>query len=213
MGTDPSDVSSSSGLDDPAQMVSWFDAVEFCNALSVAEGLTPVYAVTKRVPRKGFPIKSMNVSVPDWKANGYRLPTEMGWIWAAIGAPRDGQDGSINTEGWKKPFSGSAPGAALDDYAWYTKNRTGTTHRVGTKLANECGLFDLSGNVMEWCWDVHESWPKGPLADFHGPDSGMFRVGRGGSWSGVAGQCSIDYRHYSKPEFQHAIFGFRVARP
>ena len=126
MGTDPSDTTYSSGMSDPVQTVTWYDAVEFCNMLSTAEGLTPVYTITDRVPSSGYPITSATVT-PTWANTGYRLPTEMEWMWAAMGATSgSGYSSPTYLTGYGKLFAGSdsilANGSGgthvIGDYAW-----------------------------------------------------------------------------------------------
>ena len=139
-------------------------------------------------------------------ATGYRLPTEMEWMWAAMGA-RDG------ATGYAKAFAGCTGNNAIGDYAWYGNSRD-TTHPVGAKTANELGLHDLSGNVHEWCWDWYaDSYPSGPLANYSGAASGTYRVLRGGSWGSVAAHCAVALRSASYPHIQSGSDGFRVVRP
>ena len=116
--TDPSHPPYSSGTDDPVQMVNWYHAIAFCNKLSIDEGLTPVYSVTgidfSTLTYAGIPTEAhvdWNDATANWDADGYRLPTEMEWMWAAMGAPADGQGGSTNTTGYQKGYAGSTEGA------------------------------------------------------------------------------------------------------
>ena len=93
-----------------------------------------------------------NAATADWDADGYRLPTEMEWMWAAMGADQDAQPGAmqdgVNVSGYDKDFAGDDGSNSIDDYAWYDDNSSSTTHPVGTKLPNELGLHDMSGNVV-----------------------------------------------------------------
>lgn len=164
----------------PVESVSWRDALEFCNALSQLEGLKPVYDLSQPVPAVR-------------PANGYRLPTSIEWEWAAVGA--------IQAGGTK--FAGSNEALAV---AWYEKNSYSRTQRVAQLLPNELGLFDMSGNVWEWCQDAYEA------AD---PDTGevrQYRINRGGSWHDFEADLRPAIFNYCYPEFAGIDLGFRVAR-
>ncbi len=165
-GTNPSN---RQGDSLPVEQVSWYDAVKFCNQLSLQDGLTPVYDDKFEADRS---------------ANGWRLPTEAEWQFAASG----GSSGNNYT------YSGSNN---IDDVAWYSNNSDGKTHPVATKKANELGLFDLSGNVWEWCSDVV---------------SGSDRAGRGGGWDGNADDVRISARGNDYPGSRDRNLGFRVVR-
>lgn len=237
MSAEPSNTQVSSGTTDPVQMVNWYHAVTFCNKLSLAEGLTPVYAVSgvnfetltfTQVPT--YDNSTWNAVTANWAANGYRLPTEMEWMWAAIGAPADGQRGGTNWTGYLKAFSGCTGSNNLDDYAWYFSNSGDRyltvysdidtileskvrTRPVGTKRANELDLYDMSGNVWEWCWDRYAEYPAGLQTDYRGAASGAFRVIRGGSWNYFESSCTVANRNKYFPNNQVIDFGFRVVRP
>jgi formylglycine-generating enzyme len=219
--TDPSNTTYSSGTTDPVQMTNWYHAIAFCNKLSIAEGLTPVYAVTgvnfSTLTYAAIPLTdnaTWNAVTATWTNNGYRLPTEMEWMWAAMGAPVDGQGGGTNTTGYTKAFAGSTGSNAIGDYAWYHENVTDSKSQpVGGKLANELGLYDMSGNVWEWNWDRYATYPTGTQTDYRGAASGTGRVLRGGCWDNVATYCTVAYRSQFHPYFQDNFYGFRVVRP
>lgn len=204
----------------PVKYVNWYHALIFCNELSVREGLTPVYSIKGSadpadwlklvdgiLPMGHNTDQRMSPVVADWNANGYRLPTEMEWTWAAMGA-RDGKKGHA------RAFAGSTGKNAVGNYAWFQGNSHTTSHPVGTKLPNELGLFDMSGNVMEWCWDWYADYPKGLLSSREesgrGAQSGGGHVVRGGSWKDDL--TSLDFRCGSCPFDQDHYVGFRVAR-
>jgi len=223
MGTDPSDATCSNGNTDPVQCVSWYQALAFCNKLSIAEGLNPVYTVTgvdfATLTYPGIPATSnaaWNAVTATWTNSGYRLPTEMEWMWAAMGAAGTG----INTTGYKKYFAGSTGTNALGDYAWYSANVTdGKSRPVGGKLPNELGLYDMNGNVWEWNWDWYadnNTWPNytvsGTLVDYRGTASGANRVEHGGGWNSNMTNCTIAYWYYHYPYYRYNNIGFRVVR-
>jgi len=209
----------------PAYNVNWYHAIAFCNKLSIREGLKPVYSVRgitdwAALPFASIPTTNSNVVwdtvVATWTNNGYRLPTEMEWMWAAMGAPADGRGGGTNTTGYLKGYAGSIEGAGrtnIGNFAWYRVNSGEITHPVGTKLANELGLHDMSGNVWEWCWDSHGAYPAGILTDYRGATLDAGRVVRGGGWNGVALCCAVASRSYSFSRYEFKGAGFRVVRP
>ncbi|MBU1509287.1 formylglycine-generating enzyme family protein, partial [Myxococcota bacterium] len=216
---DPSNVTYSSGTSDPVQMVNWYDAIAFCNKLSILEGLTPVYAVSgvdfAALTYAQIPASSntpWNEATANWAADGYRLPTEMEWMWAAMGADT-AAPGLTNTTGYAKAFAGSTGTNVIDDYAWYTTNSGGKSHPVGTRLENELGFHDLSGNIYEWAWDWYAAYATGTQTDYRGPGAGAGRVARGGNWYGAASNCSVADRYYGNPYSRNYYIGFRVVRP
>ena len=240
MGADPSNTTYSSGPTDPVQMTNWYHAIAFCNKLSIAEGLTRVYdvigiaddAAWQSLTFASIPIENddnWNSATANWSAKGYRLPTEMEWMWAAMGAPADGQGSDPNTTGYTKDFSGSTGSNAIGNYAvfgyWGSETGRTTTERTNpagskTSGANELGLYDMSGNVWEWVWDWYAddgTWPNyaitGTHPDYRGADSGTYRIIRGGSWYGLASDCTVAHRSNLPPETQDADFGFRGVRP
>ena len=208
---DPSDTNVSTGTDDPVQYVNWYHALVFCNKLSMLEGLTPVYTISSStdpddwgaVPTSND--TTWNAVTVNWTASGYRLPTEMEWMWAAMGAVN-------GTTGYTKAFAGSTGSNVLGDYAWTSENSSGTTHPVGTKLPNELGLYDMSGNVWDWCWDWYADYPTGNQDNYTGVASGGSRVLRGGSWDDDASYASVASRLAGGTSYQGYFIGFRVVR-
>ena len=169
MGENPSHFK---GARRPVERISWYDAVEFCNILSEASGLEKCYSGS------GSNIKC------DFSKNGYRLPTEAEWEYAAKGGDK--------SKGFK--YSGSNN---IDEVAWYSGNSDGHLHSVKQKQPNELGLYDMTGNVWEWCWDL---------------TSGSNRILRGGSWSNGVDFCSVSNRGYWDPSGTDYDLGFRLAR-
>jgi formylglycine-generating enzyme required for sulfatase activity len=174
----------------PVENVSWYDAVEYCNKLSIKEGLTSAYRGS-----------GDNITC-DWNANGYRLPTEAEWEYAAKGGNKD----LLTTT-----YSGSN---SVDAVAWYNRNSGNTTQPVGTKAPNSLGIYDMSGNVCEWCWDLYGSYASGTQADPRGPGavSRANRVYRGGSYYNSAAGARSAYRNYEPPSSRYSNIGFRLVR-
>ena len=132
-------------------------------------------------------------------ATDYRLPTEAEWEYAARGGNKSNN----------YTYSGSN---TLDNVAWYSSNSGSNTHQVGTKAANELGLYDMSGNVWEWCWDWYGTYSSSAQTNPYGATTGTYRVLRGGSWNYFDDFCRVSNRNYSSPDNRNYLIGFRVAR-
>ncbi len=201
----------------PVLNVSWYDALVFCNLLSIEEGFEPVFSINGKTDPSHWgivpngPDGSWDSVAVDWSADGYRLPTEMEWMWAAMGAD-EGYIGVTNAEGFSKSFAGSNGLNNIDDHAWYSGNSFLQVHPVGLKLPNELGLFDLSGNVWEWCWDWKDEFPVNVLSNYTGAVLGMYRVLRGGGWDSSRLTASVGYRRCYEPYYKFSNIGFRVVR-
>ena len=217
----------SSGTTDPVFMVNWYHAITFCNKLSLQDNLTPVYRVVKNgilvdwntVKFSDVPLvddTDWNNATATWTNDGYRLPTEMEWMWAAMGAPATGRGRDPDTNGHRKSYAGSTEGSnssRLGSYAWYTNNANNKTHPVGTKKPNELGLYDMTGNVTELCWDRWSTTPEtGLLTDYRGPASGEYRVVKGGSRADEADDVALIENSNPHPYFRNQSIGFRVVR-
>jgi formylglycine-generating enzyme required for sulfatase activity len=171
----------------PVNQVTWFDAVRYCTKRSEAEGLRPAYTVN------GGEVTC------DWSANGYRPPTEAEWEYAA----RAGQ---------AAVYAGSG---VLGDVAWCSDNANGVVHTVGERKPNDLGLYDMSGNVAEWCWGWYADDAGGVDAssvDPRGPDTGAQRVIRGGSFLGSFWTLLASGRSEDYPGSTEYNVGFRLAR-
>lgn len=178
----------------PVNSVSWYEAVAYCNLRSIKEGLKPCYTVSGSTNPDGWAAGDLDSVKCDFTANGYRLPAETEWEWAARGGKEFIYSGSDN----------------IDDVAWCKTNSDYITHEVKTKKANGYGLYDMSGNVWEWCWDWHDE-VAGDTA-LTGPASGAFRVRRGGSWYVNAILTAVSLRDFVSPSLNNDSLGFRVVR-
>ncbi|MCL2801145.1 MAG: formylglycine-generating enzyme family protein [Treponema sp.] len=180
----------------PVEKVSWFDAIEYCIKKSQREGLTPAYTMTHRIPAEGYPITSATVT---WNrnANGYRLPTEAEWEYAC----RAGTTTAYN-------FGNSISPSRAN----YNRNRRMTTE-VGSFHSNHWGLFDMHGNVFEWCWDWSGDYNFAEMEDPTGAIDGTYRVLRGGGWFSEALFVRSAARSRVSPSVNSNDIGFRIVRP
>jgi formylglycine-generating enzyme len=195
----------------PVTAVCWYDVVLWCNALSEMSGLSKVYMIDDM----SADANNNNLSDPykwrvtaDWSATGYRLPTEAEWEYAAR---------FINGFSWRPGDQWSGDKTA-DTVSWYTGNAMGTTHergadkRPGKDSANSLGIYDMSGNVQEWCWDWYAAYGNFPESDPRGPLTGSRRIFRGGSWGFNSYYCKISVRNDFNPSQADDLFGFRVVK-
>lgn len=184
MFTAPSEVD---GDKNPVENVSWFDAINYCVKKSLMLGLEPCYE-----------INGQQVSC-DFTKNGLRLPTEAEWEFAMRG-------GNLSKN---YTYAGSDN---IDEVAWFIDNSDYTSHPVGEKKPNELGLYDMSGNVYEWCWDRFGTYTEEEKIDPKGSETGTNRVFRGGSWSSIKDYCTLANRYYNNAGKAVFNIGLRLAR-
>ncbi len=170
------------GDNHPVEKVSRLDAVSFCNRLSGLWGFAPAYSIDGETV------------TPDWEADGFRLPTEAEWEYACRAGSTDERY------------------VDLDEIAWYGKNSGGSTRPVAELKPNGWGMYDMLGNVYEWCWDRFGSYPMNEVPDARGAAEGGYRVIRGGSWGDVPDNCRASFRSADHPGDRDGDLGFRLAR-
>ena len=197
----------------PVERVSWYDAIVFCNRLSIAEGLTPAYSISDStnpnswgaVPYYDYGLHTVVGNTALWDAveivtgsTGYRLPTEAQWEYAC----RAGTTTAYNT------------GATIsDNTGWYSANSNNITHEVGKKPANAWGLYDMHGNVFEWSWDWYDTYTSEAQTDPTGAVSGTRRILRGGPYGSEGVDMRSAYRYSLPPWSGESFTGFRLVRP
>jgi formylglycine-generating enzyme required for sulfatase activity len=207
MGNNPSGFQ---GDNLPVEMVSWYDAIEYCNKRSEKEGLAPYYSIDRnnKDPENKSEyddirwIVSVNVG-----ASGYRLPTETEWVYAASGGLESKNytfSGSNDEEETTWYFRNAGKEYISGDWDWSSiESNRNMTHPVGSKKPNELGIYDMSGNVREWCDNWYQDLAIG---------IGVYRVWKGGGWIGDKTSCQISYRGKFEASGKGADMGLRVCR-
>jgi formylglycine-generating enzyme required for sulfatase activity len=192
----------------PVTTVSWRDVIVWCNAYSQEAGLTPCYTYTGAVIKDSTNATSCDNAVCTWTNNGYRLPSDGEYQYAAS---------YIDGTNWT-PYNYAS--GAIGDYtnatadglvAWYNANCS-STQVVSSKIANALGIYDMSGNVWEWCWDWYSDYYPGTSTDYRGPASGSNRIMRGGSYSSYDYNLRVGYHINDSPYNATNYCGFRFVR-
>jgi formylglycine-generating enzyme required for sulfatase activity len=185
----------------PADSITWYSAVEYCNKMSELEELPPFYELKAVKRRTTGTIEKAEILLLG--GNGYRLLTEAEWEYTC-------RAGSIT------PWCYGDQVMEVGDYAWYYDNSSMETHPVSEKKPNSWGLFDMHGNVMEWCHDWYDEFYYQQCAEDEenptGPQEGTAKVLRGGAWQFGAEATRCAYRNSSSPDTSSGVIGFRVCR-
>ncbi len=181
------------GENRPVESLTWYEAIEYCNKLSEMEGLEVCYT-----------FNSDSTISCDFTKNGYRLPTEAEWEYAARG-------GVHHTDNFR--YVGCNEESELGNYAWFG-NWMDSTHDVGEKLPNQLGIYDINGNVWEWCWDFYDPdyYPSSPENNPSGPSTGNTMSIRGGGIQDLAFGCRVACRNSMPPKERFDTLGVRIVR-
>lgn len=169
------------GDDLPVEQVSWFNAVEFCNRLSLKSGMKPYYTISRDKSNRDTATSTLSITVKvNHSSDGFRLPESSEWEYAA--------------------YAGSTAFRIDQNCCWYRNNSKGSTHPVGTKMQNGFGLFDICGNVREWCFDWHPSY------------DGIYRIVKDGHFDMSGEEFHPSVTDYRDPQLEFGFIGIRLAK-
>ena len=204
------------GLDHPVQMVSWYDVIKWCNARSMQEGKPPVYYVDQALTE--VYVAGDRIPYVAWQKAGYRLPTESEWEKAARGGLSGLRFpwGNIISQAQANYYGNTDFHPDLGPNGYSPLGVAGGspyTTPVWTFLPNGYGLYDMAGNVWQWCWDYYGAYPPDQLVDPVGPTTGSYRVLRGGSWHDSGYFCRSSARGFGNHEDRCGYYGFRSILP
>ncbi|MBW2733838.1 MAG: formylglycine-generating enzyme family protein [Deltaproteobacteria bacterium] len=198
------------GLDCPVEHVNWYQAAAYCNALSTKNQHEPCYECSGSQSAVSCDVKATLAGSRIYGCKGYRLPTEAEWEYAYRAGTTTAYYSGVNDG--NLCLDCSSIDANLDSIAWYCGNAKGTSHPVAKKSKNAWGLYDLGGNVWEWCHDWRDSYPSTSVTNPAGSSTGTFRVVRGGSFSSGLLYTRAAARHHSQPTNGFSVNGFRCVR-
>lgn len=202
----------------PVDTVSFYDAILYCNKRSFSEGLSPCYLLDGSSDISCLEEPSEQETFTrtitcDWNADGYRLPTEAEWEYAAIGGNKNACNETAHS---KKNNSLHDDIKPSNENCWHQGNSNRKTHQVGLKEPNSLGLYDMCGNVWEWCWDWYSCYPVAPATNPKGIEpaliKGSDKIGRGGAWNAAVEECSPWFRNCGSPDMKFNFLGLRVVR-
>ena len=207
--TGPAGEPPTTAMYEPVTNISSRDSIVWCNAYSEMATFTPCYTYNNALIKdsRDANATACDEAVCNWSANGFRLPGEGEWQYAAS------DKGNIPYNYASGATSDYTNDVETQKVAWYGANASGSTHDVGTTTASSAqSLWDISGNVQEWCWDLYGDYPDEPQTDYRCSSVSAGRIARGGKWTNGASDTQVGYRSAAIFSFATQVLGFRVAR-